>query len=200
VMQLFVHALTIAVARLLGPSHVPAEAARQATAYLLAAIPEDPPLRAAASLPPARLAAIAETIDRFMTGGATDAGPMARALARLIESFRRTRRGAEARLAEFIAAVATPALPVAPIVPLLATQLAMEQAWLRLNREGEAGLIGALGRAAPSRTMAELDRLLGRSVLRVWFEAALGVEITQQEDGAWLRRGNAQLFLPVALL
>jgi hypothetical protein len=200
VMQLFVHALTTAIARLLGPDYVAAEPARQATAYLRAALPESAPLRAAASLPSARLAETAEAIDRFMTGGAVDAGPMAQAVAKLIASYRAVRRCAEARLAEFIGAVAAPLPPAAPIVPLLATQLALEQAWLRLNRVGEAGLTGALGRAAPARPMTELDRLLGRSVLRGWFEAALGLEIAQREGGAWLRRGDAQLFLPAALL
>lgn len=135
-----------------------------------------------------------------MTGGAADVGPMARALAKLIDSYRAVRRCAEARLAEFIGAVAAPLPSAARIVPLLATQLALEQAWLRLNRVGEAGLTGALGRAAPARSMTELDRLLGRSVLRGWFEAALGLEIAQREGGAWLRRGDAQLFLPAALL
>jgi hypothetical protein len=89
---------------------------------------------------------------------------------------------------------------VAAAVPLLATQLAMEQAWLRLNRDGEAGLLGALGRTPPTRAMPELDGLLGKTVLRDWLEAALGLEFAQREDGAALRCGGAQLLVPAALL
>jgi hypothetical protein len=200
VMQLFVHALTVAAAQLAESVRTPSDAVGQANRSLFDAVPRPPQLRRAAALPPRRLAAIAESITGFMTGHPPADGPTARALAALIATWQRARRRAEIKLAEFIAAAAAPVLTPAPVVPLLATQLALEQAWLRLNHVGEAGLTRALGREPPARTMPELDRLLGPTVLRKWFEAALGVEIAQHEGGARLRCGGAALELPVALL
>lgn len=200
--ELFVHALTRAVTGWAISRPGQPEPLREATDHLIAGLPDEPQVQTAIALAPDRLAVVADAIRRFMTGAAPDATPMGSALGRLTETYLRPRPRAEAMLADFIAAIppAAPALPVAPLLPLFATHLALERVWLQLNRLGELGLEACLGRAAEARPVSELDRLLGRTALRCWFETAFGVTTIQTEDAVHLGCGGARLALSASLL
>ncbi len=162
---------------------------------LAAALSDHELLRPAMVLPAAALSTLARSAHAFMAGPQPDGDPTSAALDRLIDGWCWPHEQAEAVLGDLLGADAPPAM-----IGALATQLALERHWLRLNQLGDDGLERCLGHMPPGHGVAALDTDLGDTPLRRCFAALFEAAFRHDEAGAWVAHGCAQRCVPAALL